>query len=185
MGPDLKEIHLFWRNQTHEQRRITWSPPEVRRCWCHHTLGWDRPSSVRHPGRTLGFPWGSAGKVPEERQPSSKAFRCGTYNSTILLEKSQHSPKAIWGMISSASVREAESPAGPRGTFQQGDPELWSSRGILWQDLRLLRKAGPALSRNATEECLTYLIWYRIIWSLMSVLITLTEGKGSNLTANI
>lgn len=151
----------------------------------HPWLGQGCPAQLRHPGRTLGFPWASAGKGPWGKAAKQQSIYI--WYIQFLLEKRQHSPKAIWGMISSASTGEAESPAGQRGTFHLGDPELWSSRGMLWQDLTAssARQEPCALCRNVTEECLTYLIWYRIIWSLMSVLITLTEGKGSNLTANI
>lgn len=100
MGPDLKEIHLL--GETKHKGGSHEVPQKM--------LG--------HP--LLGEPWAS----PEEWQPSSKAFRSGTHNSTVLQEKFQHSPKAIWQMTSFANPGEAKSPAGQGGTFQHRDPEL-------------------------------------------------------------
>lgn len=50
-------------------------------------LGGLCPAQPGPPGRTQGFPGGGSGKVSEERQPSSKVFRFGTFNSAVLLEK--------------------------------------------------------------------------------------------------
>lgn len=133
------------------------------------------------------MPWENP-EVPEERQPSSKAFKFGTYNSTVLLEKFQCFPKAIWEMTVLTRLGRQRAQLGKEEP-STNDTQSSGAPGHLGAPMEAphspLSKAGPALRRNVTEELLTYLIWCRIIRSLMSVLITLTEGKGSNLTANI
>lgn len=95
------------------------------------------PAQLRRPGRTLGFPWGSAGKVTEERQPSSKAFRFGTYNSTVLLEKIATFPQSDLVNDQFWQCWRGREPSWARRNLPQTRPramEHQGTSGLRWQD---------------------------------------------------
>lgn len=123
-GPDLRDSPVLEKPNTWA-KEDDMKPWEVRRCWCHHTF--TVPSSAEMPGENPGVSRGSAGKVPEERQPSSKAFRFGTHNSTVLLEKLHSSFCQHWGGSKPSWAKRNLPPRRPRALERQG------TLGILWQ----------------------------------------------------